>query len=83
MPSPIENPVLFERNVAFAGFLLHSLTQIAHIWCPIDEMAQRFLSIPDRLFTKERLIQGTMPDFVTQIFEFKERNRENFTKERI
>lgn len=46
MLNPIENrTVLFERNVAFAGFLLHSLTQLAHIWCPWPECRQRLFSI--------------------------------------
>ena len=37
--------MIFERNVAFVGFMLHTLTQMAHISCPWVEMRQRLASI--------------------------------------
>ena len=37
--------IAFERNVAFSGFMLHFMVQIAHISCPWHERWQRILSV--------------------------------------
>ena len=37
--------VAFERDVAFGGFMLHTLVQIAHLSCPWHEKWQRLFSI--------------------------------------